>query len=102
MDHASGKISAPFWIAVVALVLSATVASAQTPTKREYQYQGSKIEGERETPKDLYILPWQGTALLKDSNFQVNIFEGGANKDRQRLAQEYDYFQRVGENPGTR
>ena len=63
---------------------------------KTYRFEGSKIEGEREKPKDLYILPWEGSTLLNDSEFELEFLRNAhAGKDRYQLEEEYNYFERV-------
>lgn len=64
---------------------------------RIYRFEGSEIEGEREKPKDLYILPWQQTTLLEDSDFEFEFLKNQSlSKDRYQLQKEFNYHKQVG------
>lgn len=91
------------WCAValfVAVAFQTLSAVAQNKPVKEYQFQGSQIEGEREKPRDLYILPWQGTTLLDDSKFRLELLGGiEGTKDRYELEREASYFRQVSVRP---
>ena len=104
MDRGLGKI-AVFVVrlsilSVLSSVMFLTGVYGQQKDKREYQFEGSQIEGEREKPKDLYILPWQGTAQLEEGKLRMELLGGFEEfKDRYELERELEYYERTGVKP---
>jgi hypothetical protein len=77
--------------------LVAVKGFAQSKKSKEYKFKGTRIEGTREKPKDLYILPWQGTSLLEDTNLEIHFFsKEDRTKDRHDMRKERDYYQKIG------
>ena len=91
---------------MLAILLFAHHVCAQNSAKpstnakqdKEIKFEGSKIEGEREKPRDLYILPWQGTSPVEGESLRLDIL-GGVDQYRDRfdLQRDTTYFDRTGE-----
>ena len=64
--------------------------------KKEFHFDGSKIEGQREKPRDLYILPWKKTDVLKESDLPRDFLDVPlVIKDRYQLTDDFYYFEQV-------
>ena len=73
-------------------ILFPLTSLSQGKSKKVFRFDGSQIEGQREKPKDLYILPWKKTNKLKESELSFDFLDIPLIiQDRYQLQEEFQY-----------
>ena len=64
--------------------------------QKQFRFEGSAIEGEREKPKDLYILTWKESRPLEPTPMDLEFLKTYQNvHDRYQFEQEMDYTNKM-------
>jgi len=64
--------------------------------QKQFRFEGSAIEGEREKPKDLYILTWKESRPLEPTPMDLEFLKTYQNvHDRYQFEQEMDYTSKM-------